>query len=292
MKIQFIDRQTGEMRTETPPAEAMLKFMYNNPFGKLAILPLAKRKAISEWYGRKMDKPESVEKIQAFVDSLNIDMSESKLSVDEFSSFNDFFYRHLKSEARPIGTDFVSPGDGKLLAFERVTDVHHLFIKGREFTLNEFLGNERLAEKFAKSSLLILRLAPNDYHRFHFPYAGVPGKIKEIKGTYYSVSPHALMSNFTKVFCDNKREYCILKTVNKGNVLLAPVGATMVGSIIETYRPEQEVKKGDEMGYFAFGGSTVVMLVDRDKIKIDQDILENTKNKIETFVKMGEKIAS
>lgn len=291
MQIKYINRQTGELQIETPPAEGILKFMYNNPFGKLGILPIAKRKFISEWYGRKMDTPKSVDKIQDFVDSLKIDMSESILSVDEFSSFNDFFYRHLKPEARPIGPGIVSPGDGKLLAFEKVSEVHNFFVKGREFTIREFLGSQLMADMFVDSSLLILRLAPNDYHRFHFPYAGVPTKTKEIKGSYYSVSPHALVSNFTKVFCENKREYCVLKTENKGNILLAPVGATMVGSIIETYRPEQEVAKGEEMGYFAFGGSTVVILVDKNKVNIDQDLLDNTKNKIETFVKMGEKIA-
>jgi len=112
----------------------------------------------------------------------------------------------------------------------------------------------------------------------------------KIKGDYFSVSPYALASNFTKVFCENKREYCILSTKEKGNIILAPVGATMVGSIIETYQANSEVKKGDEMGYFAFGGSTVVILIDSNKITIDKDIIENTKNKIETFVKMGEKI--
>ena len=114
----------------------------------------------------------------------------------------------------------------------------------------------------------------------------------KIKGDYLSVSPYALASNFTTVFCENKREYCILKTEDKGDILLAPVGATMVGSILETYTANSPVNKGDEMGYFAFGGSTIVVLVDKDKIQIDSDILENTKNKIETFVKMGEQIGN
>ena len=113
---------------------------------------------------------------------------------------------------------------------------------------------------------------------------------KKIKGRYYSVSPYALASNFTKVFCENKREYCILKTKNIGDVLLAPVGATMVGTILSTYKANEPLQKGDEMGYFSFGGSTVVILVDKDKVKLDQDLIDNTKNRIETLVKMGEKI--
>jgi phosphatidylserine decarboxylase len=290
MKIKFIHRKTKEVITETPPAEGLLKFLYDNPFGKNAVLPIAKRKFISEYYGKKMYKASSTKKIEGFVKQLGIDMSESQKQISEFTSFNDFFYRKLKPSARPIETGFVAPGDGKLIAFENISDAQHFFVKGRQFTLEEFLNDKELASKYQNASLIILRLAPNDYHRFHFPYSGTPSEITKIKGCYFSVSPHALASNFTKVFCENKREFCTLSTVDKGDVIIAPVGATMVGSILETFIPNQKINKGDEMGYFAFGGSTVVLLVDKDKITIDADILENTKNKIETFVQMGEKI--
>lgn len=290
MQIKFIDRKSGTIISESPPAEGLLKFLYDNPFGKTAVLPIAKRKFISEIYGRKMDKPSSTKKIQAFVDQLNIDMNESERPVSEFISFNDFFYRKLKQGARPIENGFVSPGDGKLLAFENIADVGNFFVKGRKFTLSEFLNDPALASKHKNSSLFILRLAPNDYHRFHFPCDGLVSDITKIKGDYYSVSPYALANNFTTVFCENKREYCILNSKEKGDIIVAPVGATMVGGIIETYTPNQQIKKGDEMGYFKFGGSTIVLIVDKEKLKIDADILENTKNHIETFVKMGEKI--
>lgn len=290
MKIQYIDRKSGTLITETPPGEGFLKLLYQNPFGKVALLPMVKRKALSSRYGKMMSKASSVKKIQGFVDKLGIDMNESEKSVSEFTSFNDFFYRKLKPNARPIENGFVSPGDGKLIAFENVADVHNFFVKGRKFTLKEFLNSKSLAEKYKNASLLILRLAPNDYHRYHFPYEGTPSEMTKIKGDYFSVSPYALASNFTKVFCENKREFCELKTEDKGDMLIAPVGATMVGAIIETFTANSEVKKGDEMGYFAFGGSTIVVLIDKEKISIDKDILENTKNSIETAVKMGEKI--
>ncbi|MEN0047311.1 MAG: phosphatidylserine decarboxylase [Bacteroidota bacterium] len=290
VQIKYIHRKTGEIQIEAPPAEGLLNFLYNNSFGKIAILPFAKRKIISEIYGRRMDRPSSVEKIKDFVEELNIDMSESQKSISEFTSFNDFFYRKLKPEVRPIGDGFISPGDGRLLAFENISEVQSFFVKGQEFTLRSFLNNTELAKKYENASLLILRLAPNDYHRFHFPYQGIPSETSRIKGSYYSVSPYALANNFARVFCENKRELCILKTTEKGDILLVPIGATMVGSIIETYEPQQAIEKGDEMGYFAFGGSTIVVLVDRNHLKIDSDILKNTKNRMETFVKMGEKI--
>lgn len=290
MTIKYVNRATGEKQIETPPAEKLLKFLYENPFGKKTILTLAKRKFISKSYGKKMDKPSSTKKIKKFVTSLGIDMTESQKAISEFISFNDFFYRKLKPESRPIGEGLVSPGDGRLLAFKNIGDVHRFFVKGREFTLEEFLNNKKLAEKHKNDSLLILRLAPNDYHRYHFPYHGTVSETTLIKGDYFSVSPYALASNFAKVFCENKREYCTLSTQDKGDIIIAPVGATMVGGIIETYIPDTIVEKGKEMGYFAFGGSTVVLLIDKNKIEIDSDILENTKNKIETYVKMGETI--
>ncbi len=290
MTIKFVNRATGEKQIETPPAERLLKFLYENPFGKKTILTLAKRKFISKSYGKKMDKPSSTKKIKKFVTTLGIDMTESQKPISEFTSFNDFFYRKLKPESRPIGEGLVSPGDGRLLAFENISDVHSFFVKGREFTLEEFLNDKKLAEKHKNDSLLILRLAPNDYHRYHFPYQGKVSETTPIKGDYFSVSPYALASNFAKVFCENKREYCTLTTEEKGDIIIAPVGATMVGGIIETYTPNTNIKKGEEMGYFAFGGSTVVLLINKSKIEIDPDILENTKNKIETYVKMGEAI--
>ncbi len=291
MQIKFVDRKTKEIKIEKPPSDKLIRFVYGNYFVKMALLPVVKRKLLTSLYARKMKKDKSKKRILKFVSQFNVDMSESVRNIDDFSSFNDFFCRKLKPEARPIADAFVSPGDGKILAFEDVDSVNQFFVKGRKFTLKEFLANDELAEKYSHSSMFILRLAPNDYHRYHFPYDGVPTASTKIKGAYLSVSPYALASNFVKVFCENKREYCELKTKDKGDILIAPIGAAMVGSIVNTYKSSEKICRGDEMGYFEFGGSTIVMLVDQTKIKIDQDLLENTKNKLETTVKMGEQIA-
>lgn len=288
--IQYLDRAAGQLVTESPPGESYLKFLYHNPLGGLALHSVVKRKFLSSIYGRMMDKPSSTSKIKGFVDSLNIDMSEAIKPIDAFTSFNDFFYRKLKPESRPIRDGIVSPADAKVLAFDQIDDVRNFYVKGQRFTLSSYLQNKILATDFANSSMLIFRLAPNDYHRFHFPYAGHVSDTTAIRGSYYSVSPYALEPNFARVFCENKRSYLTLSTVDKGRILLSPVGATMVGSIIHTYIPNSDVVKGDEMGYFAFGGSTVVMLVDRNYITLDQDLLDNTKNGIETAVMMGDRI--
>lgn len=292
MDIQFINRATKELVTERPPGEDLLRFLYGNPVGEALVLPIAKRKFISDWYGKKMDSPSSVSRIEPFVISLNIDMSESEKQIDEFTSFNDFFYRKLKPGARKIEEGLVSPGDGKLLVFEKASEVNSFFVKGERFTLEQFLEDEKLAEEYNDAAMAILRLAPNDYHRYHFPYPGIPSPCHEIGKDYYSVSPISLEKKFTQVFTKNKREICRLKTAGKGEMLIIPVGATMVGSLNSTFTPESPVKKGEEMGYFAFGGSTIVLLFDSGKFTFDKDLIENTRNHFETAVRMGEKIAS
>lgn len=290
MQIQYVDRATGQLMTESPPAEGLLKFLYGTPLGRRVVLPLVKRKFVTELYGRRMDKPASTKRIPAFVEEMNIDLSEARKSLEEFTSFNDFFYRKLKPGVRAVGEGFVSPGDGRLLAFEDVGDVNKFYVKGEAFTLPEFLADETLAAQFRDAAMLILRLAPNDYHRYHFPCAGVPTVSQDIRGSYLSVSPHALVYNFARVFCGNQRAYTLMRSERFGEVLIAPVGAAMVGSIISTYPPKAPIQKGEEMGYFAFGGSSIVLLVDRQKLTIDPDLLENTRKGYETFVRVGETI--
>lgn len=291
MEIKYIDRRTGNILIENPPKERLLKFLYHHPFGRTAILPLVKQKFLSEFYGRKMNKLSSKNRIKNFVSLLDIDMTEAQKSINEFRTFNDFIYRELKPQMRVIQDGFVSPGDGKLIAFKNISEIKNFYIKGQAFTIADFLNNKAFENIENDYSLLILRLAPNDYHRFHFPYNGLPSKPTQIKGHYLSVSPYALVKDFCKVFCENKREYTTLSTSEKGNIIIVSVGATMMGSITNTYIPGQKVTKGQEMGYFSFGGSTIAMIIDKDKVKIDADILENTKMGFETFVRMGEKIA-
>jgi len=292
MDIKYINRATGKVEIESPPAEGLLKFLYGNTFGRFAFLPLAKQKIITKKYGKMMSSSKSVKRIQPFIDSLKIDISESIKRVNEFKSFNDFFYRKLKPGTRKIGNGLVSPGDGRVLAFEKISEVNSFYVKGTEFTLKAFLKDDVILEKHKNSSMIIVRLAPNDYHRYHFPFKGIASEAKKIKGPYYSVSPIALQANFSKVFCRNKKEICSLTTEAQGEILVIPVGATMVGSLNSTYEPKDVVEKGQEMGYFAFGGSTVVLLFESDHFKIDEDLLQNTKNNIETFLQMGEQVAS
>lgn len=292
-KIKYIERKTGEIKEEKVMGEGALKFLYYNPFGSLLLNTVVKRKFLSEIYGKKMNKPESKMKIAGFIKEMNIDMNDYARDINEYKSFNDFFYRELKTGARTIDRTesvLVSPADGKILAYENLKEKDKFFVKGSEFTLEEFFSDKELAKKYEDGTFVIVRLAPADYHRFHFPAAGKISETKKIKGYYYSVSTHAIKRNF-RIFCENKREYAILSTKKFGDIAMIDVGATMVGSIVQTYKENSFVEKGDEKGYFLFGGSTCILVFEKDKIQVDEDIIENTKNGMETRIYMGEKIA-
>lgn len=291
-KIRYIERKTGEVLVEKVPGEKYLKFLYYNPLGELPLNMIVRKKFLTEYYGKKMDSRESCKKIPSFVEEAEINIEEAKKSVEEFTSFNDFFYRELKDGRRPINQDenvLVSPADGKIIVFDNLSDKDKLFVKGDKFTLEEFFGSKELAQKYEGGVFLIVRLAPVDYHRFHFPVDGKISNSRLIDGYYYSVSTHAVKKNF-RIFCENKREYSILSTEKFGDIAMFEVGATMVGGIKQTYTPESFVKKGEEKGYFFFGGSTCVLVFEKDKIEIDKDLIENTKKGIETKVYMGERI--
>ncbi|MDR3259220.1 MAG: phosphatidylserine decarboxylase [Fusobacteriaceae bacterium] len=293
-KIKYIDRKTNEILIEDVPGENYLNFLYYNPFGKLPLHLAVKRKLFSSLYGKLMSSKGSQKKILYFIKKYNINMSESLKQVSDFSSFNDFFYRKLIPDARYVNTDknvVVSPADGKILAFPDINEINSFFVKGNKFNLYSFFRDKDLSDKFKDGSFITVRLAPVDYHRFHFPYDGYINESKLINGDYFSVSPIAMRENFS-VFLENKREFSILKTGIFGDIALFEIGATMVGSIYQTYPPNTSVIKGQEKGYFAFGGSTCIMLFEKGKIKIDEDILRNTKNMLETKIYMGEKIAT
>ncbi len=289
-KIVYIDRSTGNKLEEQVPGGGFLKFLYGSTVGKLSLNTLVKRKLFSIMGGAYMNSNASAKKIEPFIEKHHIDMNDYIVPEEGFQSFNDFFYRKIQTDKRPIGEGVVSPADGKVLVFDSIKATNDFFVKGSGFNLKSFLGDKDLAKKYEGGAMCIVRLAPVDYHRFHFPVGGVVSKVVRIKGDYYSVSPLALRKSL-KIFCQNKRAYCIQHSDPYGDVLICDVGATLTGSIIQTYIAETHQPKGGEKGYFAFGGSTTVLLFEQGKITFDKDLLDNTRNGYETTIKMGETIA-
>lgn len=286
--VQYYDRESGDLLVEKIPAERGLVWLYNNPVGELTLWALMKRKFVSTQYGKRMDRPASAKAIEPFIEEFDIDMT--AFQEQKFETFNEFFYRKLKDGARSVDTlanSVVSPADGKLLAYEDISN-SDFFVKGYRFDVATFLNDSELAEKYLDGTLLIIRLAPADYHRYHFPIDGKVSPNIQIDGDYYSVNPLALRKRM-EIFCLNKREYTIVSNPLFGDVIMAEVGATMVGSMVQTYSGDF-IHKGQEKGYFKFGGSTVVLLFEKDKIKIDKDLLTNSVKGHETYVKQGERI--
>lgn len=288
--IRYVDRATGQIKTEQVDAGLWIYWLYNNPLGELSLNAVIKRKFASEWYGKRMDKPASVSKIEPFIRKYHINMSD--FQKKKYTSFNNFFTRKLRPGARKIdtaGNVVISPGDGKIQAWENIK-YQYFIVKGYRMNLHSFLRNDSLARVYSGGSLILLRLAPYDYHRFHFPVSGKLSPVVRIKGGYYSVNPIALRQDI-RIFCENKREYQIISTKKFGHVLMSEIGATFVGSIILDHHGDTAIK-GEEDGYFKFGGSSIILLFRKGKINIDADLLRNTRHHLETQVLMGEHIAT
>jgi phosphatidylserine decarboxylase len=288
--IRFYDRYKKATETEKVYGETWLKLAYDNPIGRFAVWALIRRRIFSQYYGWRMNRRASDMLIYKFVTEYNVDVSEFAKSPFDFRTFNQFFYRALKPECRPIAQGAgvaVMPADGRHLAFQDVDAAQGFYVKGAKFTLAELLGDEALAERFSRGSMLISRLCPSDYHRFHFPASGIPSDAKLINGSLYSVNPIALRRN-VRYLVMNKRVLTLIDTPEFGSIAMIEVGATNVGSIVQTFTPKQAVVKGVEKGLFAFGGSCVITLFAEGRMLFDADLVAQSAQNIETYARMGD----
>lgn len=292
--IKVYNRRTDNYEIELVAGETFINWIYCSPLGMKLLELFVKKKLITKISGYYCDSFVSKSKIEKFVDEFKIDMTIFDIPEKGFKNFNEFFYRKLKKEKLRIISDensFISPCEGKILAYENIDPKMIVQIKGITYSLAELIGHDSIASNYVGGSCLIVRLCPSDYHRFHFVDHGTCSPTTKIKGFYYSVNPTSL-NRINQIFCSNKREWSILNSENFGEILYVEVGATFVGSIIQTYNDHEKVKKGDEKGYFKFGGSTVIMFLRKDVVKIDKDIIEQTAVGMECSVRMGEKIGS
>ena len=250
--IIYWNRENASLETENVYGENWLRFIYNHPIGKIGLWAMVKRSWFSHWYGKKMSTPRSAEKIIPFIEKYGLETKDFLDSVDSFLSFNEFFYRKLKPSARPIypkNQNIVFPADGRHLVIPNLNKSKRVYVKGQTFELNELLADSSLAQDFMGGSMLISRLCPVDYHRFHFPCEGNVKSTHLINGTLSSVSPIALRKNLS-IFWQNKRYLTILQNATFGKCLQLMIGATCVGSVHWTSQVGQHYQKGDEQGFF------------------------------------------
>lgn len=280
------DRKTKKYYEETQTDGVLLNFLYNTPVGRI-LLKILINPIISKIGGLYNDSLISKLKIEKFIKSNNIDMTDYK--EQEYKNFNEFFIREIKERKRPLSKNknsFISPADSKLLVYNITNDLK-LFIKGSTYTLNELVNNEEDLSAYKNGLCLVFRLCVDDYHHYCYPDNGFLIKKNFIKGKLHTVRS---ISKDYKIYKVNQREYSILKTDNFDEIIYIEVGAMMVGKIVNLNKGK--FTKGEEKGYFKFGGSTVVVLLKDNVVNIDKDILENSKKDIETKVRYHETIGT
>lgn len=266
--------------------DSALKFLYENPFGRI-ILKGITLPFVSSIVGKYMSSSLSKRRIKKFISANGINMEEYE--DRDFHSFNDFFTRKIKENRRPLPQDkevLFSPCDGKLSAYKIDKDTV-LPVKGSHYTISQLLNNNDLAEKYSDGYCLVFRLAVDDYHRYSYIDSGVKGENVKIKGKLHTVQPIALEKS--PVFIQNSREYTVMHTENFGDVVQVEVGALMVGKI-KNHQGKGKIIRGEEKGMFLFGGSTIILLLNSGEVQVEALFFENTKNHLETVVKLGESL--
>ena len=293
--IRVIDRVSGEAFEEIVFSEDAMRVIYGTEWGRQITSLVLANPWLSKIYGAYNDSAASRHKIEDFVTELSINLDECEKEPAAYHSFNEFFARKLKSGTRPIDSDpsaMITPGDGRLLVFPQVKEGQIAFVKWAPINLMELFGkNPNLASRFEGGSAFVLRLCPADYHRFHFAVGGRASITRLIDGALHSVSPYALETGLP-VYCLNKRTICEIESPEFGHVVHMEIGALLVGSVVQTYRAGMKVTKGDEKGFFKFGGSTVICFFEPDALRFDDDLIKNSAAGFETLVKMGTRIAS
>jgi phosphatidylserine decarboxylase len=233
-------------------------------------------KSLSFKQGRKYDDPASRSEIVPFINFHQLDMSEVLLSTDQFKNFNEFFYRALKPDARPCSAPedprvIVSPSDCRTVVFNTIDTAQAIWVKGRDFTVQRLLGDAY----------------PQDVSRyhggFHIPVDGILDEPKTIDGEYYTVNPMAIRSSLD-VYGENIRVVVPIDSVSHGRVMVICIGAMMVGSTVITRKKGEEVHRAEELGYFKFGGSTLLLLFEPGQMKYDDDLVDNSNSALETLV--------
>lgn len=262
-----------------------IRFAYGTAFGRVLAKGILCRDFVSRAYGAWQRSSISRGKVKKFMKQYNISVQDC--TCTEFSNFNDFFTRQRKSYVNQTKENQLPAiADSKLLALP-IGEDSVFSIKDVPYTVAELLENDALAKEYEGGQCLIFRLAPDDYHRYVYPDGGVQEKTVSIPGVLHTVNP---IAGTLGVYRRNARRYTLLHTEHFGDVVQMEVGALLVGRIRNHRETPASFHKLEEKGYFEYGGSTVILLVKKDAVVIDEDILRHSTQGIETKVHIGEKI--
>lgn len=279
--MTIYDRKTRTLIEEVEHQEKFVEFLYNRFTGRVLLKICFARPWLSKLVALYQKSKCSKRDILPFIHKHNIDTKH--WNIKDFKCFNDFFIRKKILDCDFNEKDLTAIAESKLSVFN-ISDNLCLDIKHSKYTIDEIIGSKELAEQFANGLCLVFRLSANNYHRYLFPDKGKIKKTYKIKGALHTVRPVAAKH---KVFSRNSREISILETDNLGEIIQVEVGAMLVGKICNN--PIKYFKKGDEKGYFEYGGSTSILLL-KNNVILDDDILEQTNKGYEVKVNLGEKI--
>ena len=264
--------------------DSYLGSMYDRITGRM-VLKMLTRPSVSKFAGWALSTRASRMLVEPFVRHTGIDLTEYE--EDRFRSYNEFFSRKIRSDARPIqggANHLISPCDSQLMVFP-ITEYGVFRVKNTLYTLAGLLRDRKKAKEYYGGQILVFRLGVDDYHRYCYVADGEIGENVSIPGVLHTVSPSVY--DRIPVYKENAREYCTLQTKAFGEMLMMEVGALLVGKIVN-HPVEKQVRRGMEKGYFQFGGSTIILLVKEGRLQVDADILENSRQNCETIVKYGE----
>jgi phosphatidylserine decarboxylase len=297
-EITYFNRMTGQKEIEKVYGDWFIRFLYCSIAGQ-KVGGVFTNKYFSKLYGALQDRPASHRKVRPFIDKFNIDMQQYEPgslpaadSRDSFATFNEFFIRKFRPGCREFVSDahrMPAFAEARYVGFSEIDQDRLYPVKGNFLHAKDLVANQQVAKVFEGGPLLIARLCPVDYHRYHYPDDGKVIDQFRVPGAYDSVNPMALKYK-NQIFIKNERHVSILETKNFGKLAYIEVGAICVGKIVQSHPWESEFKRGDEKGYFLFGGSTVVLLGERGAWKPSQDILDNTANGIETYLHLGTEV--
>lgn len=266
----------------------MLKTLYNSRTGGY-VLKLITRPGFSRRCAGLLDSGYSRIYIKRFIRQNDIDMSD--YICEHWKSFNDFFIRKIKPGARPVDMDenaLVCPCDSVLSSY-RITKDSVFTVKNAPYTLTTLLNDENLAREYSDGLCLIFRMMPVNYHRYIYPDWGSKGENIPIAGCLHTVRPVA--QDKYQVYVTNSREYTVLNTRNFGEMVFMEVGAMMVGRI-RNHHQACEFAKGEEKGYFEYGGSTIILLLKKDRAVLDEAFLSAMDTGREIPVQVGQRIGA
>lgn len=299
-EIQYFNRSKGNVEVEKVYGDAFVNLLYGSGIGKV-LAPIFANKYLSKAYGLMQSNMLTQLKVPKFVKNFNIDLSEyqpGSVQVDNpelsYKNFNEFFIRKFKKGKRKfVSVESEMPAfcEARYFGYDAITNDVKIPVKGKYLNAIDMIGDADIAKDFVGGPLLLARLCPVDYHRYHYPDHGKTTKSINVHGEFHSVNPLALRFK-EDIFIKNERRVSILETKNFGKLAYVEVGAAMVGKIVQTHDESKSFRRGQEKGYFLFGGSTVIVLGEPGAWTPSDDILENTQKGMETYIKLGDTVAS